>query len=76
MAKYTAAYKCPLCGCLIISEETYEIPYDKLPDLLGKMMFRQQFANNPYLKVPPMHIPCKCEDGNVGLAYFAGFRKA
>ena len=76
MSKYYAVYKCQLCGTPLGYGEAKEIPYDKLPELLGKVIQSQQFANNPYLQTAPMHIPHKCKDGSAGLAYFAGFRKA
>lgn len=73
--KYWAIYKCPLCGKLSRLSDSVEIPYDELPKILGKVIQNQSFINNPYLYQAPMHIPCKCNDGNAGLAYFAGFMK-
>ena len=74
MAKYYAAYKCPLCGALLQYGDAQSIPYDALPDLLGKVVRNQQFAGNPYLHKDPMQVPHKCPDGSAGLAYFAGFK--
>lgn len=76
MAKYYATYKCPLCGTLIYYGEPSEVPYDKLPELLGKVINNQRFQGHPILHQAPMHIPHKCKDGSAGLAQFAGFRKA
>lgn len=76
MAKYYATYKCPLCGTIIQYGVPREVPYEKLPELLGKVIRNQQFQGNPYLYEAPMHIPHKCADGSAGLAYFAGFHKA
>lgn len=73
--KYWAVYKCPLCGKLSRLSDSVEIPYDELPKILGKVIQNQSFINNPYLYQAPMHIPCKCNDGNAGLAQFAGFVK-
>lgn len=71
-----AAYKCPLCNRILLYGNANEVPYDKLPDLLGMVIKNQQFAGNPYLHQVPMYIPCKCPDGNAGLAAFAGFVQA
>lgn len=73
--KYWAVYKCPLCGKLSRLSDSVEIPYDELPNLLAHVIKNQTFINNPYLYQAPMHIPCKCNDGNAGLAQFAGFVK-
>ena len=73
--KYSAIYKCCLCGQWIRYEEPHEVPYDKLPELLGCVIENQKFTENPALHEAPMYIPHKCRDGNVGLAYFAGFIK-
>ena len=71
--KYWAVYKCPLCGKLSRLSDSVEIPYDELPNILGKVVQNQLFVGNPYLHKAPMQIPCKCADGNAGLAQFAGF---
>lgn len=71
--KYFAVYKCPLCGKLSRIADSVEIPYNQLPDLLGKVIRNQTFAGNPYLYQAPMYVVCKCADGNAGLAQFAGF---
>lgn len=76
MPKYYPVYKCPLCGTILRGREPIEIPYDQLPELLGKIIKNQQFAGNPYLYQAPMHVPCKCKDGSAGLAAFAGFKVA
>ena len=73
MSKYRAAYKCQLCGVILYTGEAIEIPYDELPNLLGRVVRNQKFAGNPYLYQAPMHIPHKCRDGSAGLAQFAGF---
>ncbi len=74
MSKYRAIYKCPLCGRSLTTGNPTEIPADGLPDLLGAVVRSQQFASNPYLNVPPMQIPHRCQDGSAGLAQFAGFQ--
>lgn len=71
--KYWAVYKCPLCGTLNKQGQSYEINKDDLPKILGKVVQNQQFAGNAYLYKVPMYAICKCSDGNVGLAQFAGF---
>lgn len=68
-------YKCHLCGRLLSTGEVQEIPYEKLPSVLGKVIQNQLFAGNPALHEAPMNIPCKCPDGSTGMAYFAGFKK-
>ena len=75
MSKYSAAYRCPLCQTLIVSEKSTDIPEHQLPELLGKFIRNQSFINNPYLYEAPMHTPHKCDNGDAGLAYFAGFKK-
>lgn len=75
MAKYQAIYKCPLCGTTLICGNPQEVPYEALPQLLGKFQSLQRFAGNPYLGIPSAYVPCKCLDGSCGLAPFAGFRK-
>ena len=75
MARYIATYKCPICGTLLFFGQPAEIPYDKLPELCGKVIRNQMFINNPALYQAPMHIHHKCPDGSCGLAYFAGFKK-
>ena len=72
---YQPCYKCPLCGRMLVVGDPREIPYDKLPELLGMVIKNQMFQGNPYLYQVPLHIPCKCNDGSAGLAMFAGFRK-
>lgn len=74
MGKYQAAYKCPLCGKLIVGELT-DVPEEKLPELLGKYVKSQYFSSNPYIETPPPYVPHKCADGSAGLAPFAGFIK-
>lgn len=71
--KYWAVYKCPLCGKLLRIGDSVEIPYNELSSILGKVMQNQTFINNSYLYKSPMYIPCKCDNGDVGLAQFAGF---
>lgn len=71
--KYWAVYKCPLCGKLLKLGDSVEIPYEKLPELLGRIMQNQLFAGNPYLHKAPLYVPCKCDNGNAGLAQFVGF---
>lgn len=73
--KYSAIYKCCLCGQLIRYGEPHEVPYDKLPELLGRVIGNQMFAGNPALYEAAIHIPHKCRNGSAGLAYFAGFMK-
>lgn len=73
--KYSAIYKCLLCGQFIRYGSPHEVPYNELPRLLGKVIKNQLFAGNPALHEAPMHIPHKCKDGSAGLAYFAGFLK-
>ncbi|MDE7245540.1 MAG: hypothetical protein K2O18_16425 [Oscillospiraceae bacterium] len=69
-------YKCLLCGQLLTTGKPQDVPREALPGLLGKVVQNQIFAGNPYLYQAPMHIPCKCKDGNAGMAYFAGFMQA
>ena len=73
--KYSAIYKCSLCGQLIKYGQPHDVPYADLPKLLGKVVKNQRFAGNPYLHEAPMNIPHKCTDGSGGMAYFAGFMK-
>ena len=70
-----AAYKCPLCNRVLLYGNAIDVPYEKLPELLGKVIKNQLFAGNPYLHQAPMHIPCNCPNGDAGLAAFAGFVK-
>lgn len=74
--KYHATYKCALCDTLILYGDAQEVPYDKLPELLGKFEQSQMFNGNPYLRTAPPRIPHNCKDGSAGMAYFAGFRRA
>ena len=71
--KYFAVYKCSLCGKLLRLGDSAEIPYNKLPELLGQIIKNQSFAGNPYLHKVPLYVPCKCDNEDAGLAYFAGF---
>lgn len=73
MPRYKAVYKCPLCGALISNGKIQDVNYNDLPKLLGKVIQNQEFAGNPYLYEAPMYIPCKCSNGDAGLAAFAGF---
>ena len=75
MAKYCAVYKCLMCGALIPYGTPYEIPYNRLPDVLAGVVKNQIFVGNPYLYQAPMQIPHKCPDGSGGMAHFAGFKK-
>ncbi len=74
MSLYRAIYKCQLCGKLITTGKPAEVPPEKLPELLGKVIQNQQFVNNPWLYQVPFHIPHQCQDGSGGLAQFAGFQ--
>ena len=73
--KYFATYRCALCNSLVTYGDPQEVPYGKLPELLGRFEREQVFAGNPYLHTAPAKIPHKCKDGSAGMAYFAGFRK-
>ena len=73
--KYSAIYKCALCGQLIRYGDPNEVPYNKLPKLLGRAIRNQLFAGNPALHEAPMNIPHNCKDGSGGMAYFAGFMR-
>ena len=75
MSKYYPVYKCHLCGTIQRGGEPQEIPYDQFPILCAKIVQRQQFISNSYIKVPPMQIPHQCPDGSCGMSYFAGFKK-
>jgi len=72
---YDICYKCMLCGRLLVLDNPQNIPYDSLPELCGKIIKNQQFICNPILHQAPLQIPCKCKDGNCGMAYFAGMIK-
>lgn len=74
MAKYQAAYKCPLCGRLFRWGDPVEIPYNKLPELLAMVIKNQRFVGTQFYTAP-MQLPCNCPDGSAGMAHFAGFRK-
>lgn len=74
-SRYSAVYKCPLCGTLFRYGEPREIPYDKLPELCAMVVKNQMMLGNPYLYQAPMHVPHKCSNGNCGMAAFAGFYK-
>lgn len=71
--KYNIVYKCPLCGRLLYSPNSMNLEYDSLPDLLADVVKNQQFSGHPILYKAPFYIPCKCGNGNAGLAQFAGF---
>ena len=73
--KYSAIYKCLLCGQLLRYGESQEVPYNKLSELLEKVIQNQLFSGNSALHTAPMHIPHECKNGNAGLAYFSGFMK-
>ena len=70
-----AVYKCLLCGRLLSTGQAQEVPSDALPELCGKVVRNQMFAGNPWLHQAPMQIPCRCQDGSCGMAWFAGFKK-
>ena len=69
------AYKCLLCGQVSQYGEAQDIPREALPVLLGKAIAMQRFAGTS-LRREPMYASHGCRDGNVGLAYFAGFQRA
>ena len=71
--KYVAVYKCQICSTLIQYGEPKEIQYEVLPEICAKVVQNQLFAGNPYLYQAPMQISHKCNSGNCGMAYFAGF---
>lgn len=71
--KYWAVYKCPLCGKLSRLGDSVELPYNKLSEILASVIKNQQFIGHPLLYRAPLYIPCKCDNGNAGLAQFAGF---
>lgn len=74
-AKYVTVYYCPLCGALIPDSEAQEVRYEDLPKLIDRVVKNQQFAGNPYLYEASMYKKHFCNDGSVGLAFFAGFMK-
>lgn len=79
--KYYATYKCPLCGKQIrLKSDTISSQEQMLPvlELLSKLDV--EFRKGNTLKIASvsefqLHIPHRCEDGNVGFAMFAGFTK-
>ena len=72
--KVKMAYKCPLCGMLILSTSVREVEYNDLPSMCGKMVANQRFVGTTIYN-EPLQIPHKCKDGSCGMAYFAGFKK-
>lgn len=73
--RFVAVYKCPLCGRMLLTSQPQDVPYESLPELCGRVIRNQIFINNPALYQAPMYIVCKCDNGNCGLAQFAGFKK-
>ena len=73
MEQYEPTYKCPLCGRKLVTKPI-TADYNALPVMLGKIIDNQQFAGTMLYQVP-MHIPCQCPDGSIGLAQFAGFER-
>lgn len=69
-------YKCALCGRLTAAHTANDVPHDALPDLCGKVIRSQYYANNPALCQVPMYVICNCDDGSCGVAQFAGFKRA
>lgn len=74
MAKYEPRYRCQMCGQELRFGNQAEIPYDKIPELLGKVVATQQFIGTA-LHQAPQYLPHKCPDGSGGLAAFIGFKK-
>lgn len=73
--RYDAVYRCMLCGKYMVLGNPVELEYNQLPEVCGAIVKNQIFAGNPYLHQAPMQIPCKCADGNCGMAYFAGMMR-
>ena len=76
MKTYNLLYKCLICNRLTRWPETVQLTYDMLPEFLGKFVQHQQFFGNLHLHKIPDRVPCKCKDGNAGLACFAGLKEA
>ena len=73
--KYSAVYKCTLCGAMIRPGEPQEISEAMLPAMLARVIKDQQVAGNVFLHTAPMYIPHLCRNGGGGMAYFSGFRR-
>ena len=71
-----AAYKCPLCGEIKKVGEIGTATHEEIMGIISTVVKSQQFIGTPYIPTIPMQIPHMCQDGSVGLAYFAGFRNA
>ena len=74
MSKYAAIYRCQLCGQILHTGNSTEVPSEQIPDLLAQVIKQQRFLGTPFYQAP-MHIRHKCEDGSGGLACFIGFKK-
>ena len=76
MAKFFAAYKCQLCGKVVMYGDPAELPDgDTAYRLVQEFIGVQKQQGNPFVKKPPMYVPHKCKDGSSGIAIFSGFAK-
>ena len=73
MSRCIAIYRCRLCGALISSGKPAEVPDDMLLEMLGRFI-RNQAVPWVAQNKSPMYTAHRCEDGNMGLASFAGFK--
>lgn len=74
--KYFAAYKCQLCGKVVMYGEPAELPDDNAAhQLVQQFIGIQKNQSNPFVKKPPMYVPHRCKDGSAGIAMFSGFAK-
>jgi len=69
---YDVAYRCTLCSKVMRLGKAVKLEYNDLPALCGTIVQQKQFRGNPYFQTAPFEVPCKCTNGNCGIAYFAG----
>lgn len=69
------AYRCGLCGDLIVSDTPSDIPLKAAPSFCASVIRNQQMAGNPYLYQAPGQMVHHCADGHsCGIAQFAGVK--
>ena len=74
MGRYMALYRCRLCGAVISNGRQEDVPDDMVLEMLGQFI-RNQLVPWAAQQKSPMYTAHRCDDGNIGLASFAGFRK-
>ena len=74
--KVRPAYKCLLCGKILQVEKVQDLPQNTPFDTADRMETKWWPVDSSVTLKGDVYVVHDCEDGGVGLAHFAGFKRA